>query len=326
MKTHSFFFESIYNRAMDKEINGIKVSPIALGCDSKPFKFGFDCTNILDDMLKLGINLFDTARGYGHSEEALGKWIKLRNNRDKIFIYTKGCLPGLFSRMNPKALRHDIETSLKTLGTYIDCYLFHRDDKRCDLKVMFGILNEYVAKGLIKSYGVSNWHKERIEEANRICKENGWPAISIVSNNMTAVKWVKDPWGGGDGCVSISRDKNEIEYYKANQIPMMSYSPLARGFLTGKVKSDYSATWNNIDGASRRAYLSKENLKVLNRIEALARKKKTTVANISLSYLASKGMNIFPVVGTTSVERMKENLNAISNPLTEEEVKIIEEE
>ena len=326
MKTHSFFFESIYNRAMDKEINGIKVSPIALGCDSKPFKFGFDCTNILDDMLKLGINLFDTARGYGHSEEALGKWIKLRNNRDKIFIYTKGCLPGLFSRMNPRALRHDIETSLKTLGTYIDCYLFHRDDKRCDLKVMFGILNEYVAKGLIKSYGVSNWHKERIEEANRICKENGWPAISIVSNNMTAVKWVKDPWGGGDGCVSISRDKDEIEYYKANQIPMMSYSPLARGFLTGKVKSDYSATWNNIDGASRRAYLSKENLKVLNRIEALARKKKTTVANISLSYLASNGMNIFPVVGTTSAERMKENLNAISNPLTEEEVKIIEEE
>ncbi|GEM_PF-6046690 len=309
---------------MEKQILGLQVSPIALGCDSKPFKHGLDCTVLLDEMFKLGINLFDTARGYEHSEEVLGRWIKLRNNRDKVFVYTKGCLPLPFSRMNPKALRHDIEKSLKALDTYIDCYLFHRDDKNCDLKEMLSIVNEYVAAGKIKSYGVSNWTRDRVRLANEICKENGWAPIAMVSNNMTAIKWVKDPWGGGDGCVSISRDEREIAYYQRHQTPFMAYSPLARGFLTGKVRSDYSSTWNEIDSASKRAYFSKENLKVLSKIESVARKNNSTVADISLRYLVSKGINMFPVIGTISPERMKSNLEAIKKPLSEADVKLIE--
>lgn len=310
---------------MKKYLLGFLASPIALGCDSKPFKRGADCNAILDEMFELGINVFDTARGYGRSEEVLGKWIRERNNRDKIFVYTKGCLPYLFSRMKPRCLKHDIEASLKALGTYIDCYLFHRDDKRCDLKEMLRIVNEYVVAGKIKHYGVSNWTKERIEAANKICEENGWEPISMVSNNMTAVKWVRDPWGGGDGCVSISRNEKEIAFYKETQIPMMSYSPVARGFLTGRVKSGDSSTWKAVDKWSRKAYLNAANLGTLKNIEIIAERKNMTVASVSLSYLVSKGANVFPVIGTTNKDRMKANLEALDNPLSEEEIRFIEQ-
>ena len=284
---------------------------IALGCDSKLFKHGGDITPIMDKCNELGLYIFDTARLYGKSEKVLGEYIRNHGPREKYFVISKGCHPYLWSRLNPRCLVKDLETSLKTLDIgYIDLYLLHRDDKRADLKAIIKILDKYQKAGKIKSYGVSNWTKDRMIEFNRTAKELGCEPISGVSNNFTLIPWVQDPWGGGDGCVSITSKKEEIDFMIENDLPLYSYSPLGRGFLSGRGKANINIG-NYLDNASKRAYLSIDNLNRLAKIERIAAKLDLSVPQLTLAYLANHKMNVIPVVATTSVERLMENFASV---------------
>lgn len=308
-----------------KTVSGKELSPIALGCDSLPFKKDKGAEEVLEGMISLGINCFDTARGYARSEEAIGKFLRSgKVKREDVFVISKGCLPRLFSRLKKRCLVADLDTSLKTLGTYIDLYLLHRDDQRADLVSIFSVLNQYRKEGKILRYGVSNWRKERIEEAMRICREHGFAPIEAVSNNFTPTVWEKDPWGGGDGCVSVSGNPEEIQFYRNTKMPLFSYSPLGRGFLTGRVKSGEKETYSVLDRSAKRAYLSKRNLETLKRIEEVAKKRSSTVAETSLAYIVSSGMAVYPVIGSTNPKRMKQNLDALKRPLSAEEVAYID--
>lgn len=296
----------------------MKQSIIALGCSSKLFERGEDITAIMDACFQYGVPTFDTARGYKRSEEVLHEYLKDKP-RDSFYLISKGCLPLPFSRLNPRCLKKDIEKSLTTLDLgYIDLYLLHRDDRRADLEEIFSILNEYKSAGKIKSYGVSNWTMERIQKANDLCKAKGFAPIQAVSNNFTALPWAKDPWGGGDGCVSLTGKEEELAYLKENNIPLFAYSPLARGFLTGRVSSTDPSTFHNVDKASRRAYLSSANLARLNRIEDIAKSLGVSVPDLVLSYLCHLDLEVIPVIGTTSPNRLKANVEAAEKQFPQE--------
>lgn len=299
---------------------------IALGCDSKIFRCGKNIDEIMSTALELGVNIFDTARGYGKSEETLGKYIRSHGNREDYFVITKGCLPALFSRLNPKELRKDIEKSLKTLDIgYIDLYLLHRDDKRCDFKEILNVLNEYVKKGKIKEYGLSNYRADRIEEINKLAKELGYQKIKSVSNNFTIIPWNKDPWGGGDGCVSVSDKISDLSYYKKENIINYSYSPLARGFLSGKIKYNNPSTFKYLDNASKKAYLSKDNLLRLEKLEQIAYRLNLDLASLSIAYICNISPKNIPIIGTISINRLKQNFAASQIILDDEILKEIRE-
>ena len=295
------------------------IPPIALGCDGQLFKKGNDVSSIMDRCLKLGVYYYDTARGYGDSERVLGEYVRSHGNRDAYYIISKGCLPLPFSRLNVSALRKDLEKSLQTLDSgYIDLYLLHRDDRRCDLKGILTVLHEYQQAGKIRSYGVSNWTAARIEEANRIALENGFDPIAAVSDNFTLVPWEKDPWGGGDGCVSLTGKQEDLNYLAEHSIPNFSYSPLGRGFLTGRVKSNDPKTFSNLDAACKRAYLSDANLARLARIEEIARSLGISVPELTIAYIAHFPVRTIPVFATGSPERLTQNVRAASIEIPKE--------
>ncbi len=285
---------------------------LAIGCDGRLFKTGEDVTALLDKAMELGLNVFDSARMYGESERVIGEYIRSHGPRDRYFVISKGCHPSLISRLNKKQLVRDMEKSLKTLDIgYIDLYFLHRDDHKCDLEEIIETLHDYMVQGKIKAYGVSNWKKDRIEEFNRICQSKGYPLCAAVSNNFTLVPWVHDPWGGGEGCVSISKDQAEIDFMVENNLPLYDYSPLGRGFLTGRDVSE-------LDSSAKRAYVSEDNLRRLTRIKEIAKELNLDVPSLTLAYLANHKMNVYPVVSTSSPARLEKNFQAMQVKLPKE--------
>ncbi|MBO6285028.1 MAG: aldo/keto reductase [Bacilli bacterium] len=299
-----------------------ELSKIALGCDSRTFHDGGDITPLMDICLREGVNVFDTARGYGHSERVLGEYIRAHGNREDYYVISKGCLPLPFSRLNVRALKKDLETSLKTLDIgYIDMYLLHRDDHRADLEGILKVLNEYRLAGKIRGYGGSNWKKERVEKANEIAKANGYEPFTGVSDNFSLVPWKKDPWGGGDGCVCVSGDEAMLSYLKEQGIPNFAYSPLGRGFLTGRVKSMDPSSFHVLVASAKRAYLSEANLARLARIEEIARRLNLSVSDLAIAYICNHPTKTIPVIGTTSPVRLEQNIGASKIVLDEETMK-----
>lgn len=301
-------------------------SPISIGCDSIPFKKGYNADDILDAAFVKGVTTLDTARGYGESEAVIGEWINRNENREKIYLISKGCLPRPFSRLNTRCLRKDLEKSLLTLATsYIDLYLLHRDDKKADLHSIFADLDQYRREGKILAYGVSNWSVERIREANRICEEKGYAKIAAVSNNVSLLPWERDPWGGGDGCKSFTGDEASLIACKEMGIPVYAYSPLARGFLTGRVNPDDITTLINVDFASKRAYLSERNLAKLRDLLQISASLGVSLATLTISYLTHLETRVVPVLGISKPSRIESNLKAANLELDQNTMEAVKE-
>lgn len=314
-----------------RTINGLTkpLSRISLGCDTIHFKNGENLDDFLDGIYSLGINVFDTAHKYGLSEVSIGNWLSTRDIRDKVVIISKGCHPleDKKSRLTVDVLKEELEESFKRLKTnYIDIYFLHRDDRNADLKGLLRVLDEYKRKGKIGIYGGSNWSCKRIEEVNKVAEENGCYPFMASSPNYSLAEWENDPWGGGEGCISINSkvDKKEFEFYKTSKLPAFTYSSLGRGFLTGKVRTaSLTEDKKNLDPSSVISYWSQGNLVRLKRAEELAEKKHCLVSQVALAYVLSQPINNFPIVGTTSIERMKSNIGALDIRLSPEEIEYL---
>lgn len=300
-----------------------KVSRILYGTAMPPFMNGEDGNELLDAMYGLGINTFDTARVYGGAEQSLGKWIEERNMRDKIVLVSK-CAhpePSGRKRVNEKEIREDFAQSAGYLKTdYIDIYLLHRDDPEVPAGEIVEIMNAMHAEGKIGAFGGSNWTYERIADANAYAKQHHLIPFTVSSPNFALAEQVRDPWGGG--CVTISGPSNEKarEWYRSQNMPVIAYSSLAHGFLSGRVKSEESEKADQIlDEFAVRGYGCPDNFERLRRCEQLAEKKQCTVSQIAMAWIFRQDLNTLAVVGTSSAVRMKVNIDAMSIKLSEEE-------
>ena len=278
-----------------------------------------------EDLLSLafskGFNTFDNAKVYGKSEEVLGRWIQHTGNRDKVVIITKGCHPESLSRLNTNCLIEDVESSLERLQTdYIDIYMLHRDDSRADIKDILLTLNSYLNRGVIRKIGVSNWTHERIEEANRIAKENGLEGFTVSSPQMSLARQVRDPWGGG--CVSISYDTNALEWYRSHSgIMVLPYSCLGRGLFAGKISSNHPfQLFRSLDSPARKGYWCRENIRRLREAEKTARDKGCTVAQLSLAWCRNQGFAVHPIITVSSKVRMTDSIKSLEIEFSGEEI------
>lgn len=297
-----------------------KVSRIFFGTAFPPIITGGDGTELFEAALRNGINAFDLARNYLFSERSFGNWLEKSGQRENVVILSKCGHPSSFGRrrVTEKDMKKDLAKSLKELKTdSIDIYLLHRDDPDVDVQIPVEVFNEMHAQGKIGAFGGSNWKHTRIEEANEYAYKHNLIPFSVSSPNFGLARQIADPWGGG--CETISGPENEQarEWYRKNQMPVIAYSSLGRGLLTGKLKSaDVEHASDVLDSVAMKGYASPDNFERLRRCEILAEKHEVSVPQIAMSWIFTQQVNTFAVAGMSSEKNMRSNVEALGVELT----------
>lgn len=309
---------------------GKPVSRMFFGTAVEPMIAGRKVNHLLDAAMSYGMNAFDTARGYGAAENALGRWIKDRNNRDRVVILSKcgNCARDGSVCVNRKVIEKELEESLQALQTdYIDIYLLHRDDPATPVSELIDTLNEAQKAGKIKIFGVSNWSMERILEANAYASAHNKTGFTVSSPNFGLAEQIADPWGGD--CITLTGKANKAarDWYRKTQMPVLAYSSLARGLLSGKIlSSEEEQASELLDPFCVKGYVCHENFERLARCEELAHKKGYSVSQVAVAWMFKQGLNLYALVSTTKVQRLKENLQALYADLSEKESKYLNPE
>ena len=303
------------------------VSRIFLGTASPSFLKGEENNALLDAALAAGINAFDTARNYGLSERTIGRWLQDTGRREEVVLLSKCAHPDLLGRkrVSEKEIRKDFETSSRLLGTdSIDIYLLHRDDPKTDVQVSVEVFNAMHAEGKIGAFGASNWDHRRIQEANEYAEAHNLIPFTVSSPHFGLARQQADPWGGG--CVTLTGKENADarRWYAETQMPVICYSSLGRGILSGKLKSgDADHAAKILDSVAMKGYGCPDNFVRLARCEALAAEKGCSVSQIAMAWIYHQPINTFAVVTMSSPERIRDNIASLSIALTEEEARYL---
>ena len=255
-----------------------------------------------------GINFFDTADVYGngHNEILVGKALKERRN--EAIIATKfGFLPneaGISGR--PEYAKSACDASLKRLGVdSIDLYYLHRIDPDVPVEESVGAMSDLVKDGKVKYLGLSEASAKSLKRASKI------HPITALQTEYSI--WVRDV---ESEILSACRELN---------IALVPYSPLGRGFLTGKIKNTNQFDQN--DFRNKVPLFEEENfranLKVVEVLEQIAGEKKCTTSQLALAWLFEQGNDIFPIPGTKRRKYLMENIQSVAVKLSKEELERI---
>ncbi|MFO8009030.1 MAG: aldo/keto reductase [Candidatus Brocadiia bacterium] len=306
------------------QIDGVDkpVSRLILGAMIMGWVEEGDGRDLLDEAFELGYNAFDTGHVYGEGVECpLGEWIEDRGVREDVVIVGKGAHPGQEGpRVNREAIRSDLAESLERLRTdYMDVYLLHRDDPDVPVGPIVQALNELLTEGRISAFGGSNWTHERIEEANRYAEEHDLTPFAASSPNYSLAVQYGEAWGG---CIGIGGPEGAEAraYYRRTRMPVLAWSSLARGFLSGRLTSaNYEETKDDLPPACVRGFCYEENFRRLDRAHELAAERGVSVPQIALAYVLDSDVNVFPLVGPSSPQELADDAAALGVELTEDE-------
>jgi aryl-alcohol dehydrogenase-like predicted oxidoreductase len=266
----------------------------------------------LDGLAELGLTAFDLAASYqaGGTERLFGKWMRARGNRSGLFLATKGGhpIPVLAPhRLGRAALRSDLEGSLSRLGTEsVDLYMLHRDDHTTALSEIAASLAEFSAAGMIRAWGASNWHHERLGALAAACRDAGLAPPLMTSPQYSLYAWTKPPWSG---CVSMTDDPDAAAFCRARGLAVLAWSPLAGGYASGAGRG---SVYDTAENAGRRA-----------RLAAWAEAHGQSATSALLSLLKASPFPVYPSVASKSVARMRQNLLACQQPMSDADARAI---
>jgi len=283
---------------------------------------------LLDAVFAHGINTFDTAHGYGggECERSVGCWFNERGLRQEIVIIGKGAHPNQDRvRVTPFDISADIHDSLARFKTdYIDLYLLHRDDPSVPVGPIVERLHQHKEEGHILAYGGSNWSPQRIAEANDYAAAHGLSPFIASSPNFSLAYQAKEPWAG---CLSISGPDGTAarDWYRAQQMPLFTWSSLAGGFFSGRFRPDNLDTFDSyLDRLCVDVYCFDENWARLERAEQLAAEKGVSLPIIALSYVLSQPLDIYALIACYNEAEVIDNVGALETSLTAEELAWLE--
>jgi aryl-alcohol dehydrogenase-like predicted oxidoreductase len=283
---------------------------VSAGARERAFRY-------LDAMVEAGCNALDLAASYqiGGTERLVGRWLRARANRDRLFLIGKGGHPYPVvqpRRLTPRAVGDDLDATLRRLGTdRLDLYLLHRDDARAPLEPLASALASFHAQRKIAAWGVSNWKPERIQRIDTLVRQAGGPPIAASSPHLSLLTWTRPPWSGSE---SIAGDagRDARTFHEATQLPALAWSPLGHG------------AFSTHGGGQRASYESPENTARRRRAEELATKRGVSAVQIALAYVLSQPFPTFAITATRSAENMKKNLAAAAVRLSPDEVRWLE--
>jgi aryl-alcohol dehydrogenase-like predicted oxidoreductase len=288
--------------------SGLEVSAIGLGCMGLSFGYGpaterQDAIQLIRTAVEKGVTFFDSAEAYGpfENEELLGE--ALQPFRNKVVIATKFGFKegktslGLDSR--PENIRAVAEASLKHLRTdVIDLFYQHRVDPNVPIEEVAGAVKQLIQEGKVKHFGLSEAGAQTIRKAHAV-----QPVTAVQSEYSL---WWREP------------EKELLPTLEALGIGFVPFSPLGKGFLTGKI--DEHTTFDKNDFRNIVPRFSEENRKanqaLVDLLGDIATKNNATPAQVALAWLLAQKPWIVPIPGTTKIHRLQENLGAADITLT----------
>ncbi len=304
---------------LDKPVSRLVQGAIALNMDDLAGGFA-----LLDAAMERGINTFDTAHLYGGGavDRVLGLWMEARGNRERVVIIGKSAHHNADRRrVTPWDITADLYDTLARLrSSYCDIHLLHRDDPSVEVGPIVEVLNEHRAAGRIRAFGGSNWSVQRLEAANEYAAKHGLVPFAASSPNFSLAEQFADPWRD---CLTISGPQHEADrrWYAANQMPLFTWSSLARGFLSGRIsRANFAAIRSTLESFTREVYCHEPNFRRLDRVEELAAAKGASVPQIALAWLLAQPLNVFPLIGAASAAEIDANIAAMQIRLTPAEV------
>jgi aryl-alcohol dehydrogenase-like predicted oxidoreductase len=295
----------------------LEVSALGLGCMGMSFGYGpagdkQEMISLLRSAVERGITFFDTAEAYGPftNEELVGE--ALAPFRGQVVIATKfgftfepGGQRGLDSR--PAHIREVAEASLKRLNVdTIDLFYQHRVDPSVPIEDVAGAVQELIREGKVKHFGLSEAGVQTIRRAHRV-----QPVAALQSEYSL---WWREP------------EAEVLPTLEELGIGFVPFSPLGKGFLTGKI--DESTKFDSTDFRNIVPRFTPEARKVnqalVDLIRRIGERKKATPAQIALAWLLAQKPWIVPIPGTTKLRRLEENIGAVSVELTPEDLREID--
>jgi len=289
--------------------SNLEVSALGLGCMSMSFGYGppadtQEMISLIRTAVARGVTFFDTAEAYGPftNEELLGE--ALAPVRHQVVIATKfgfkfedGKQAGLDSR--PSHIREVAEASLKRLKVeVIDLFYQHRVDPNVPIEDVAGTVKDLIREGKVRYFGLSEAGVQTIRRAHAV-----QPVTALQSEYSL---WWREP------------EKEVLPTLEALGIGLVPFSPLGKGFLTGKI--DENTTFDSTDFRNVVPRFTPENRKAnlafVEWLTTFAERKKATPAQIALAWLLARKPWIVPIPGTTKLHRLEENIGAVALELT----------
>ncbi|MGB0093963.1 MAG: aldo/keto reductase [Solirubrobacteraceae bacterium] len=308
-----------------RKLGTLEVSALGLGCMGMSAYYGStderEAIATIRRSLELGINFLDTAQLYGPmtNEELVGRVIK--GHRDEYVIATKFARriepytkPGDVSTIGPldgsaEHVRSSIEGSLKRLGTdHVDLYYQHRVDPDVPIEETVGAMAELVAQGKVRHIGLSEAAPETIRRAHAV------HPITALQTEYSL--WSRDP------------EAEVLPTCRELGIGFVPYSPLGRGFLSGRFTSpeeldegDFRRSGPRFSGENLNA-----NLKLASKVAEIAAEKDVTPAQLALAWVLAQGEDLVPIPGTKRRKYLEENAAAADVELSDDDLALIEAE
>ncbi|GAD33635.1 oxidoreductase [Microbacterium sp. TS-1] len=295
----------------------LSVFPLALGGNVFGWTADRDASfAILDAFVEGGGNFIDTADSYsawapghsgGESETIIGEWLAARS-RPEVVVATKVSQHPDFRGLSASNVRAAAEASLKRLGVdAIDLYYAHFDDEETPLEETVGAFGQLIADGLVRHIAVSNYTAERIEEWLRIADETGVARPVAIQPHYNLVH------------------RNEVEetivpIAERENLSLIPYFALAKGFLTGKYRSTDASAHNTPRAEGAAVYATPQGLQIIDTLERVGAAHDVSIASAALAWLRSQPTVVAPIASASRLEQVQGLLDGGRVELTADEI------